>query len=115
MLGIFRKAKWKSQLKMAYQNRMAMAYISGWAEQKNLPEKNHIPLWQLMLDEHELELGDGPLTGYKAINLRTQNQKLRSMCAEGGPVRLIGSFDDEFSPKVGWSEWLKHQLDLNSN
>lgn len=115
MLGIFRKAKWKSHLKMAYQNRMAMAYVAGWAERKNLPEKNHIPIWQLMLGEHELKLRDGPLTGYQAINLRTQNQKLRSMCAEGGPVRLIRSFDEEFSPRIGWSAWLKGRLDQNSN
>ena len=115
MLRIFRKAKWKSQLKLAYQNRMAMAYVSAWAESKNLPEENHIPIWQLMLDEHEMKLRDGPLTGYMAINLRTQNQKLRSMCSESGPVRLIRSFDEEFSPRIGWSRWLESRLDLNSN
>ena len=115
MLGIFRKAKWKSQLKMVYQNRRAMAYITGWCEHKNLPEKNHLPLMQLMLDEYDLKLRDGPLTGYMAMNLRTQNQKLRSMCAEGGPVLLVRSFDEEFRPGIGWNAWIEGHFDLISN
>lgn len=111
----FRKTKWKAQLKTAYESKLALAYVKGWAERKNLAVKNQLPIWEIMIDNYRTALQEGPITGDAAINLVVINRSLRDLCGDGGPVMIPRNFDDEFQPGIGWNAWLNNQISLNSN